>query len=450
MVERKFQLKDDYVFNRTYHGIPIPQKWQAWETAHFFHVKSIIENPDVGAQLISNGCSNGDPDLLNCTATCSNATLMHTSSENLWNCMTLATLGVLVGQGNDTIHKESEKKMDDKFHFGTAEDFDELKALDKVRECAWASCSDSKDGSCASSFRQFYYNTVSPDNIAEFGSAMAGPYCEDASVGTVPDVTGSGSFFQRDNEFREMCEQRQIKIARSQFADGSSSALAELQDYQDFFTSLMSIIAITTFSQDSTTVLANKSTLFSWILDHRISQGLITAGVYPVLLAQLLMIRTGKRRVYTPFVVALSWILMAVATELQHFNENALEERLRHLPGIEACGGMPGPMSFCQGVKDKDDHEPFSVTLAHRFVAHGVALFLVIDWIVHFVKHSGDKLKSIQIGQQGQSLFLSTETKAAKLFLSVFWTCVEILLVIMTLIGLLGSEKHMQQQAKLD
>ncbi|KAF5714557.1 hypothetical protein FMUND_7366 [Fusarium mundagurra] len=134
MVERKFQIIDKYDFNRTYHGIAISEQWQAWETAHFFRVRSIIENPTVGARLISYGCNNGDASSLNCTTTCPNATLMYNSPENLWNCMTLATLGMLVGPGNDTIDRKSEKKMDEQFHFGTVEKFNTLNTLRMATE----------------------------------------------------------------------------------------------------------------------------------------------------------------------------------------------------------------------------------------------------------------------------------------------------------------------------
>jgi hypothetical protein len=192
MVERKFQLIDKYVFNRTYHGIPLSEQWQAWETAHFFRVKSIIDNPSVAARLISYGCNNGDPSTLNCTTTCSNATLMYSLPENLWNCMTLATLGMLVGPGNDTIDRGSEMKMDAIFHFGTVEKFNRLNVFRKARDCAWASCSDSTYGHCTGSLQRFKCNPVSPTNIESFGNVMAKPYCQVASAGIDLDIAGQG------------------------------------------------------------------------------------------------------------------------------------------------------------------------------------------------------------------------------------------------------------------
>ncbi|KAL4728290.1 hypothetical protein ACLX1H_005032 [Fusarium chlamydosporum] len=132
MAERSFQLIDDYDFERRYHDIYIPKQWQAWETAHFKRVKSVTEQPDIPAQLITSGCNNGDPNALNCTVTCSNATLMYSNPENLWNCMTLATVAMLVGPGNDTINLESEKKMDEIFHFGTVAKFNDLDVFSTI------------------------------------------------------------------------------------------------------------------------------------------------------------------------------------------------------------------------------------------------------------------------------------------------------------------------------
>ncbi|EXK83492.1 hypothetical protein FOQG_12193 [Fusarium oxysporum f. sp. raphani 54005] len=309
MVERKFQVIDKYDFNRTYHGIAISEQWQAWETAHFFRVRSIIENPTVGARLISYGCNNGDGSSLNCTKTCSNATLMYSSPQNLWNCMTLATLGMLVGPGNDTIDRESEKKMDEKFHFGTVEKFNSLNVFRKVRDCAWASCSDSTYGSCTSSLQGFKCGPVSPNNIAKFGRVMAKPYCQAASAGIDLDIAGQGivtayiiqlvlvlflglcfklttpwirtvgrmsSSFQKDSVFRETCQRWQTTLSETRFAKAASSAMLDFQESQALFAATISITAIITFDGGNRAGLANMLTLFSWMFNHRILQGLIT------------------------------------------------------------------------------------------------------------------------------------------------------------------------------
>ncbi|RKK89740.1 hypothetical protein BFJ71_g12113 [Fusarium oxysporum] len=249
MIERKFQVIDKYEFNRTYHGIAISEQWQAWETAHFFRVKSIIENPTVGARLISYGCNNGDGSSLNCTKTCSNATLMYSSPENLWNC------------------------------------------------------------SCTSSLQGFKCGPVSPNNIAKFGRVMAKPYCQAASAGIDLDIAGQGivtayviqlvlvlflglcfklttswirtfgrmsSSFQKDSVFRETCQRWQTTLSETRFAKAASSAMLDFQISQALFAATISITAIITFDGGNRAGLANMLTLFSWMFNHRILQGLIT------------------------------------------------------------------------------------------------------------------------------------------------------------------------------
>ena len=192
MPERKFRLVHDYNITRNYYDIHIPKQWQAWETAHFFRVLAITEHPQVPVRLISYGCNNGDPNVLNCTETCGNRTLMYSSPENLWNCMTLATVSMLTVPGNDTIDRVNEKAMDEIFHFGTMEKFDKLFVFGNVRKCVWASCADSTYGHCTMSLGDFKCKAITPFNIEGFGRAMAGPYCQAANAGIDLDIAGQG------------------------------------------------------------------------------------------------------------------------------------------------------------------------------------------------------------------------------------------------------------------
>ncbi|KAM0360617.1 hypothetical protein ACHAP4_002702 [Fusarium culmorum] len=389
MPERKFRLIGDYDISRKYHGINIPKQWQAWETAHLFRVKSIAEQPEVPARLISYGCNNGDPDALNCTTTCANATLMHSKPENLWNCMTLATLGMLVSPGNDTIDRENEKEMDDIFHFGTVEKFNTLNVFTKVRNCAWASCSDSTYGHCTSSLHGFKCNPIKPSNIEKFGRVMAKPYCQAASAGIDLDIAGQG-----------------IVTA--------------------YIIQLVLVLVLCLCFKLAT----------SWI--RTFGRGLITAGMYPVLMAQLVMHRAGERRFYTLFFVVLSWIFMTIITEFQDFNADAFEQHLKQVSAVEACGNMPGPMSFCQGIKEKKSYEFFATTLACRYVVHVIMSCLIIDYIFYFIKtrFPKDEVKYTQLGGAAPSFLSFTEMRGARQGLGIFWAMVEVLTVAMIFISL--------------
>ncbi|RGP80280.1 hypothetical protein FLONG3_1581 [Fusarium longipes] len=472
MPERSFQLIDDYNISRKYHGINIPKQWQAWETAHLLRIKSITEQPQIPARLISYGCNNGDPNALNCTTTCANATLMYSSPENLWNCMTLATLGMLVGPGNDTIDRENESKMNDIFHFGTVEKFNTLDVFKTVRNCAWASCSDSTYGHCTSSLRDFKCVRIAPDNIERFGRVMAKPYCQAASAGIDLDIAGQGivtayiiqlvlvlflvicfkiakswirtfgravSSVQKGPSLRNTCQQIQARMAQTRFANAASSAMRDFQESQALFAATVSVTAIITFDGDNKAGLANVLTIFSWMFNHRILQGLITAGMYPLLMAQLVMHRAGERRFYTLFFVVLSWIFMTLITEFQDFNADAFEQHLKQVSTVEACGNMPGPMSFCQGIKEKESYEFFAVTLACRYVVHVIVSCLIIDYIMYILstRFSGDKIQYTQLGAATPSFLSFTETKGARRCLGIFWIMVEILNTAMIIISLL-------------
>ncbi|KAH7179872.1 uncharacterized protein B0J16DRAFT_403186 [Fusarium flagelliforme] len=452
MPERKFRLVHDYNITRNYHGIHIPKQWQAWETAHFFRVHTIIKHPEVPARLISYGCNNGDPNALNCTETCTNETFMYSSPENLWNCMTLATVAMVVRPGNDTIDRENEKEMDEIFHFGTVEKFNELGVFWHARRCVWASCADSTYGHCTASLGPFKCQKITPFNIKNFGQVMAGPYCQAANAGIDLDIAGQGivtayiiqlvlvlflglcfklttswirtfgrivSSFQQDSSLREKCQEVQVRLSQTRFAHASSSAMRDFQESQALFAATISITAIITFDGGNKAGMANMLSLFSWMFNHRILQGLITAGMYPVLLAQLLC----HRNFYTLFFVILSWILMAVITESQDFDTDAFEKHLKQVSTVPVCGNMPGPMSFCQGIKEKESYEFFPITLACRCVVHGVVSCLIIDYLVYFVKKSfwGDKATYKQLGGAAPPFF---ETKGARRGLGVFWVLV--------------------------
>ncbi|KAF5618618.1 hypothetical protein F52700_12138 [Fusarium sp. NRRL 52700] len=352
----------------TYHGIAISEQWQAWETAHFFRV------------------------------------------SYLWNCMTLATLGMLVGSGNDTIDRESEKKMDEKFNFGTVEKFDSLHVFRKVRDCAWTSCSDSMYGSCTSSLQGFKCGPVSPDNIAKFGRVMAKPYCQAASAGIDLDIAGQtivtvyviqlvlvlflslcfklttswiGTFgrmsssFQKDSIFRDTCQRWQITLSETRFAKAASSAMLDFQESQALFAATISITAIITFDGPH----------HGWYLSS-------SAGA------------AGN---------ASSWRAPLLYSILR-----------RLILDTHDCH------------KEKNSYDFFNITLACRFLAHIIASCLIIDWIVYFVKTrmTGDKIKYTQIVGDSRTIFSFAETKGAKLSLGVFWAAIEVLTVVMIFIGL--------------
>ncbi|KAG9506321.1 hypothetical protein J7337_003304 [Fusarium musae] len=272
---------------------------------------------------------------------------------------------------------------------------------------------------------------------------MAKPYCQAESAGIDLDIAGQGivtayviqlvlvlflglcfklttswiqtfsrigGSLQKDSSFRATCQWWQTTLSETRFAEAASSAMLDFHESQALFAATISITAIITFD----------------------------AGIYSVLMAQLLMHRAGERRFYTLFFVVLSWVLMTVITEFQDFNADAFEQHLKQVSTIDACGGNPGPMSFCQGIKGENSYDFFNVTLACRFAIHITTSCLIIEWAVNFAKTrmTGDKIKYTKIGGDSWTIFSFAQTKGAKLSLGVFWATIQLLTVIMIFIGL--------------
>jgi hypothetical protein len=126
---------------------------------------------------------------------------------------------------------------------------------------------------------------------------------------------------------------------------------------------------------------------------------------------------------------------MVVITESQGFNTDAFEKHLKQVSTVPVCGNMPGPMSFCQGIKEKESYEFFPITLACRYVVHVVVACLIIDYVAYFVKKHflGDKAKYKQLGGAAPPFF---ETKGTRRGLVVFWVLLGIMTISMIFVSL--------------
>lgn len=71
----------------------------------------------------------------------------------------------------------------------------------------------------------------------------------------------------------------QTTLSETRFAKAASSAMLDFQESQALLAATISITAIIKFDGENRSGLANMLTLFSWMFNHRILQGLITAGM---------------------------------------------------------------------------------------------------------------------------------------------------------------------------
>lgn len=191
MVEWRFQAISEPNYNRK--GIPV--EWQAWHDAWFNRISAIAE-PDPGLEptvLLETGCTTDDWQTPNCTRTCSDATAMFGSAENLWNCVSLASVAMAVASGNDTVDDDNVKEMNELFHIGgTLADFDGRNVFAHVRECFLQSCADSTYGRCTPRLADFRYNPIDQFNWVDFSHIIQEWYCDHRELGIDSDIAGPG------------------------------------------------------------------------------------------------------------------------------------------------------------------------------------------------------------------------------------------------------------------
>lgn len=175
-------------------GTKIPAEWQMWEQAYFKQVVATLADTSYTAKLIDGGCNNTSSDELNCLETCNSTKLMFQSPENLWNCLTLSTVSMMVTTKPqiDTVDQKSERAMDAIFHFGNLQEIDDLRALGDLRACLWQSCSDSKYGTCTPSLFGFKCDQIHQFSIQNFSKVLSESYCKDADPGVDLDLVGQG------------------------------------------------------------------------------------------------------------------------------------------------------------------------------------------------------------------------------------------------------------------
>ena len=240
----------------------------------------------------------------------------------------------------------------------------------------------------------------------------------------------------------------QKAVSQNRFSKIVASSMVDLQEAQALFAAVISVATIAAFAGNSGTGLANVRTLFSWILNNNILQGLVTVGMYPVLMVQLLLHRYGNRWWYTMFLVILNWVFMIIITQASEVDTVAFEKHLRENSGVEACGGNPGPMSYCQGIKDKTDYGYFEMTLWRKTVVHIVSVFLIIDWLVSWIRwywikrdEQGQQQSTQSTGHGQQQRFTnflksSVVLTAWSTILWILWIAMEILTFAMMIIAL--------------
>ncbi|KAF5598569.1 hypothetical protein FPCIR_2866 [Fusarium pseudocircinatum] len=358
MVEWKFEVVHNITSNRKLLGTVIPPEWQMWNEAYFKRVSDTLADPSHTAKLMAEGCDNGDPGMLNCTETCDSAEHMFRSPQNLWNCMTLSTVAmkVIPEPTNDTVNQESEKDMDDRFHFGSLRDFDKLFAFRKVRECLWQSCSDSKYGKCTEGLSGYQCSPIHQFNIVNFSTVLSERYCSVADPGFDFDLVGQG-------------------VLISYIMHAITSTLIDLQETQTLFAATISVATIVAFH--CYMGLANVASISSYVLNNEIAHGVIIIGMSPLLLLQLVLHTSGHTSVYTLGFVLLNWLFIVIKSALQKGAAAGFEKTLKRQSTVPGCGDNPGAMSYCMDYNITTGFTHIKLSL---IFVHVLTFLLVVDW----------------------------------------------------------------------
>ncbi|KAM5386950.1 hypothetical protein ACJZ2D_000243 [Fusarium nematophilum] len=437
MVQRKFRTISEYDYTNT----NIPLQWQAWHEAYFRRISSILHQPDQAAKLVDWGCVADGWDTPNCTRTCGNSTAMFSSPENLWNCVALATVTMAVVPGDDTVDPEHEREVDDMFHIGSWEEFDQLRVFRNVRECFWQSCSDSKYGRCTEKLADYRCNSIDQINMWDFGDLVRDNYCQDADMGIDSDIAGPGVLIayiiqyglvillgfsykltaDRSPSSREEDDPRETLTTRlkrmisysalgslfhqspsylpafissripgnlsdllaARFAQSVHATVFDLQEAQLLFVATFSLLSIVAFIGNGAG-LANIGSVFSYIVNREIATGLVFAGMYPVLLLQLYFHRAGRRWLYTLVLSCVDWLLVVVysAQSKKPVHPKRFWKNLKETSAVAACGGNPGPMSYCLGPLQGHGSEFFKLSVKLQPALHLLSAVVFLNWFL--------------------------------------------------------------------
>ncbi|KAG5788138.1 hypothetical protein H9Q69_012799 [Fusarium xylarioides] len=396
MVEWQFEVIHNITSNRKLLGTVITPEWQMWDEAYFKRVSDTLADPTHTAKLMAEGCNNGDLRELNCTKTCDSAEYMFRSPQNLWNCMTLSTVAmkVIPEPTNDTVNRDSEKNMDDMFHFGSLRDFDRLFAFRKVRECLWQSCSDSKYGKCTEDLFDYQCSPIHQFNIGNLGTVLSERYCSVADPGFDFDLVGQGvlisyimqyvlvlffclSFALTLKWFRRFCRQ---------FPSAITSTLVDLQETQTLFAATISVATIVAFH--CYTGLANVASISSYVLNNEIAHGVIIIGMSPLLLLQLVLHASEHASTYTLSFVFLNWLCIVIKSALQKGGAAGFEKTLKRQSSMAVCGDNPGAMSYCMNYNIKTGFSHIKLSL---IFVHVLTFLLLMDWALATLHGSYEK-----------------------------------------------------------
>lgn len=173
------------------------------------------------------------------------------------------------------------------------------------------------------------------------------------------------------------------KVTR-RFAHAVYSATLDLHEAQTLFIITFTVISLIAFA-DVSTGLADLGTVTSYVVNGQLSRGLVKVGMYPALILQIVLHRSGKRWGFTLLVVMINWALILTyqaidAQRGSEYDDPAKFWRLlKETSSVPGCGDNPGPMSFCDGPSFGFNQDYFFYTQLFHWHLHIMAALLILD-----------------------------------------------------------------------
>lgn len=347
----RFRIIDKFTYE-----YDTPTQWQAWNDAYMRRIAGVPRAGRERVRLHSSGCITPDSALPNCTRACGNAKTMFSSAENVWNCITLATVAMDTLDDSKGVELENFEKMDQILTIGgSLKELGKLDIFESVRKCFWKSCSDPKYGKCTQGLQNFKCGEVSPRNLQGFGGMIDHEYCEHAKVDIDSDIAGPGMliaykiqailvlvlatifwFIYLRNSWRHhfraimtLCtgddsisrrseddEPEPVETPDPETVDGFTGAvyraLSNLQEAQSAFCITIGVIFFIAFGRGELG-LANVTNLLSYTINQDIAFGFLIVGTISVAVIHACLRQAGWNRKSWLLPVALSWALLIVA-----------------------------------------------------------------------------------------------------------------------------------------
>ncbi|KAK0614403.1 hypothetical protein B0T14DRAFT_570340 [Immersiella caudata] len=324
----------------------------------------------------------------NCSLACEDPESMFNSLDTIANCITVSAATLLLNQTWPTTLTSDESSKLASFGVSNFAEFDALRVLSALVECANASCQDTGYNRCPPGIQTLHGDMLaaSPAQSA-FGLILRemGGYCNNTLlpfVSITDDIVGPGvlishlvqilfviTFFLLVHLFNtwpralvfvskhtgtgdwKSLLRSQNRLYRS-FPNSAILATAvELQEAQAYLTIAIQIATIVTLSplcEPDCTIYKSISTISEGMMSSSLLRSVAVNSILPVLLLQCALQLSSMRWLY-PLILTIAVCIPAVVVHLRSSLPplNLMQARLEHTEPVPQCGNHMSLMAYC-------------------------------------------------------------------------------------------------------